>query len=90
MAAPLRHRQTKEAATDMLSLKPPRHIPTLPFASVWPGHGDFRSAPVNGQSQERWAGLKGANDGSALMRNLEETPLIWKSFEPVIALIREL
>ncbi len=31
-----------------------------------------------------------ANNGSALMRNLEETPLIWKSFEPVIALIREL
>src|SRR6478609_11332978 len=30
MAEPLRHRQTKEAATDMLSLQPPRHIPTLP------------------------------------------------------------
>src|SRR5262245_11628741 len=26
----LRHRQTKEAATDMFSLKPPRHISTLP------------------------------------------------------------
>jgi len=33
-AEPLRHRQTKEAATDMFSLKPPRHIPTLPFASI--------------------------------------------------------
>src|SRR5271165_7133086 len=31
MAEPLRHRQTKEAATDMFSLQPPRHIPTLPF-----------------------------------------------------------
>jgi hypothetical protein len=30
MVEPLRHRQTKEAATDMFSLKPPRHIPTLP------------------------------------------------------------
>ena len=42
MAEPLRHRQTKEAATDMFYLKPPRHISTLPFASVWPDHGDFR------------------------------------------------
>jgi hypothetical protein len=25
------HRQTKEAATDMFSLQPPRHIPTLPL-----------------------------------------------------------
>src|SRR6185369_7983267 len=30
MAEPLRHRQTKEAETDMFSLKPPRHISTLP------------------------------------------------------------
>ena len=28
----LRHRQTKEAATDMFSLQPPRHIPTLPVS----------------------------------------------------------
>jgi hypothetical protein len=32
MVEPLRHRQTKEAETDMFSLQPPRHIPTLPFA----------------------------------------------------------
>jgi hypothetical protein len=30
MAEPLTHRQTKEAATDMFYLKPPRHISTLP------------------------------------------------------------
>jgi uncharacterized protein with beta-barrel porin domain len=30
MVEPLRHRQTKEAATDMFTLQPPRHIPTLP------------------------------------------------------------
>ena len=29
MVEPLRHRQTKEAATDMFSLQPPRHISTL-------------------------------------------------------------
>ena len=30
------------------------------FASVWPDHGDFRSTPVNGHSQDRRACLKGA------------------------------
>src|SRR6476659_4953130 len=34
------------------------------FASVWPDHGDFRSTPVNGHSQDRRAGLKGAITGS--------------------------
>ena len=29
MVEPLRHRQSKEAATDMFSLQPPRHISTL-------------------------------------------------------------
>jgi hypothetical protein len=33
MAEPVRHRKTKEAATDMFDLQPPRHIPTLPFAT---------------------------------------------------------
>ena len=31
---PLRHRQTKEAATDMFYLQPPRHISTLPKAAL--------------------------------------------------------
>jgi hypothetical protein len=31
MVEPLRHRQTKEAETDMSNLQPPRHIPTLPW-----------------------------------------------------------
>jgi hypothetical protein len=30
----VRHRQTKEAETDMPSLPPPRHISTLPEAGV--------------------------------------------------------
>jgi hypothetical protein len=33
MVEPLRHRQTKEAATDMLDLKSPRHTSTLPEAA---------------------------------------------------------
>jgi hypothetical protein len=32
MAEPVRHRQTKGAETDMLSLPPPRHISTLPWS----------------------------------------------------------
>src|SRR5216683_3918491 len=32
MVEPLRHRQTKGAATDMFYLTPPRHISTLPKA----------------------------------------------------------
>jgi hypothetical protein len=34
MAEPLRHRQTKGAGTDMLSLTSPRHISTLPTPAV--------------------------------------------------------
>ena len=36
MAEPLRHRQTKGAATDMPGLLRPRHIPTLPTAADFP------------------------------------------------------
>src|SRR5689334_11318814 len=36
MADPLRHRQTKGAATDMVDLRPPRHIPTLPGEGIRP------------------------------------------------------
>jgi hypothetical protein len=38
MVEPLRHRQTKEAATDMFNLQPPRYIPTLP-SSPAPNNG---------------------------------------------------
>ena len=34
MVEPLRHRQTKGAATDMFGLQPPRHTPTLPSADL--------------------------------------------------------
>ena len=36
MVEPLRHRQTKEAATDMFDLQPPRHISTLPSRAEVP------------------------------------------------------
>jgi hypothetical protein len=34
MVEPLRHRQTKGTVTDMSDLKKPRHISTLPIASL--------------------------------------------------------
>jgi hypothetical protein len=34
MVEPLRHRQSKEAATDMFSLQPPRHISTYMRAAL--------------------------------------------------------
>jgi len=42
MADPVRHRQTKGAATDMVDLTPPRHIPTLPIVAI---HGRSQTAP---------------------------------------------
>ena len=66
MAEPLRHRQTKGAETDMPSLPPPRHIPTLPrlcenlviclisSGKGRYGHGVQRLAHlVGGSSQDR-------------------------------------
>ena len=41
MAEPLRHRQTKEAETDMPGLPPPRHIPTLPKAVLCAKYQDL-------------------------------------------------
>jgi hypothetical protein len=39
------------------------HVRSGSIASVWPDHGDFRSTPVNGHSQDRRACLKGAKGG---------------------------
>src|SRR6516225_2818085 len=36
MAEPVRHRQTKGAATDMFNLQPPRHISTLRISPIAP------------------------------------------------------
>ena len=42
MVEPLRHRQTKGAETDMLSLTPPRHVSTLPTPAVRSSAANFR------------------------------------------------
>ena len=47
MADLLRHRQTKGAATDMVDLTPPRHIPTLPKISVPRMAGIGASLPLD-------------------------------------------
>ena len=45
MVEPLRHRQTKGAATDMPGLPPPRHFPTLPDTAVRCGDPKRRLSP---------------------------------------------
>src|SRR5271169_5094243 len=42
MVEPLRHRQTKGAATDMFYLTPPRHISTLPKSDLTAPKSNFR------------------------------------------------
>jgi len=51
MADPLRHRQTKGAATDMVDLTPPRHIPTLPSRAVIRGAFRFQRKPYAVQAK---------------------------------------
>src|ERR1700737_3957695 len=50
MVEPLRHRQTKGAATDMFYLTPPRHISTLPRSY---GAGGKGLAPLS-LCENRW------------------------------------
>src|ERR1700724_4405319 len=66
MADPLRHRQTKGAATDMVDLRPPRHIPTLPpnperavVLRAVRARGHWRAHP----RQDRRLEEEGAGDG---------------------------
>src|ERR1700676_2227621 len=63
MAEPVRHRQTKEAATDMFDLQPPRHIPTLPISSLWPRADHFRSSAMSGHFQIPSTCLKDSTGG---------------------------
>jgi hypothetical protein len=63
MVEPLRHRQTKGAATDMFYLTPPRHISTLPITSIWRCQSYFRFSPDSRRSSEGSACLKGAING---------------------------
>jgi hypothetical protein len=43
MVEPVRHRQTKGAATDMFDLQPPRHTSTLPQAAFPRIHNERQS-----------------------------------------------
>ena len=46
MVQTVRHRQSKETATDMLDLKPPRHISTLPVSDLWLEGADWPTAAL--------------------------------------------
>ena len=58
MADPLRHRQTKGAATDMVDLTPPRHLPTLPIAAVRRSCRGSSLAPRAADTQPERASLE--------------------------------
>jgi hypothetical protein len=73
MAEPVRHRQTKEAATDMFDLQPPRHIPTLPTNS---GHrktaaGTVQSTTSSRRSRHGWAMLPGPTPMRNFLQQLQ-------------------
>jgi hypothetical protein len=57
MVRPLRHRQTKEAATDLPDLPPLRHIPTLPNPVV-------RREAAERQTEASHPSVQSANIGS--------------------------
>jgi hypothetical protein len=57
MVEPLRHRQTKGAATDMFYLMPPRHISTLPESEVATPAPHVRSTLESRRRQATAAGL---------------------------------
>jgi hypothetical protein len=50
MVEPLRHRQTKGAATAMFYLTLPRHISTLPKGDLTAPKRHFRFTPNNGHA----------------------------------------
>jgi hypothetical protein len=54
MVEPLRHRQTKEAATAMFNLQPPRHISTLHEAGVPPSS---RLRPLSNEHRTHHRGI---------------------------------
>jgi len=60
MVEPLRHRQTKEAETDMFSLQPPRHIPT--------------TKGRRGRQADGTAGLPPASEIAHALRHLRFVP----------------
>src|ERR1700720_4788809 len=86
MLEPVRHRQTKGAATDMFVLPPPRHTPTLPSRAVrrprseWPLMARLRSSggrsdfPVPGlRLTSRWNVGTAAHDPSETLAGCSVT-----------------
>src|SRR5450830_146833 len=67
MVEPLRHRQTKEAATDMFCLKPPRHVHTWHIASFRCAAKIGRYWTNNGQRSAQRLKSYAANDPSATL-----------------------
>src|SRR5262245_52497716 len=63
MVGPLRHRQTKGAATDLFYLTPPRYISTLPKAPFWKAVDHFRSTPTSRPFQSQSLLRVRANSG---------------------------
>src|SRR5215211_2746643 len=73
MAEPLRHRQTKEAETDMFSLQPPRHISTLHIAAQAKAIG----MSGVGESGRRIPGASvGQPTETCLVRSAHASPLV--------------
>src|SRR6202040_330656 len=72
MADPLRHRQTKGAATDMVDLTPPRHIPTLPRAVDYLDRSHQSIWPVRHTRATVLAGADGKTRDDARNRNPEQ------------------
>src|SRR5882672_1687310 len=58
MVEPLRHRQTKGAATDMFYLTPPRHISTLPQADSCTAALGTLFDHLVGADEQRWRYLE--------------------------------
>src|SRR5262245_26319999 len=60
MVEPLRHHQTKEAATDMFYLPPPRHISTLPKSGPTAMSAAMSGSPESGDQASLFDHLVGA------------------------------
>ena len=70
MVEPLRHRQTKEAATDMFDLQPPRHISTLPSRNAWLWQHDAANIATDVHvSSSNFASICCARPGLSLRAN---------------------
>src|ERR1700682_4539798 len=72
MVEPLRHRQTKGAATDMFYLTPPRHISTLPWLrendEIEFANGNFVSTSINLKNKSAGDGCRDKTIEKTILR----------------------